>query len=48
MAHNRVKVVVRVRPTNNFAHNYIEILEDSKVVVHSNKHPIGHINNQVH
>ncbi|XP_063683098.1 kinesin-like protein KIF9 isoform X2 [Bolinopsis microptera] len=47
MAHNRVKVVVRVRPTNNFAHNYIEILEDSKVVVHSNKHPIGHINNQV-
>jgi len=36
-----------VRPTNNFAHENIEILEDSKVVVHSNKHAVGHINNQV-
>lgn len=47
MSHNRVKVVVRVRPTNSFAHDNIDILEENKVVIHSNKYAVGHINNQV-
>ena len=48
MPHNRVKVVVRTRPTNNFAHENIEIEGDgTRVLIRSNKQYHGHINNQV-
>jgi len=45
---NKVRVVVRTRPTNKFAADHIDILPDGKkVIIHSTRHASGHINNQV-
>ena len=45
---NKVRVVVRTRPTNKFAVDHIDILPDGKkVIIHSPRHASGHINNQV-
>ena len=49
MTGNKVKVVVRTKPTNDFAGENINILPDGKkIVIHSKKFVRGPINNQVH